>query len=166
MLRRIRVTTRLVAGSLLLTLCVVVMWLAAVWSANTTRATAETLARTQAQLDAAQQLKYRVTDISGWQAGYAFNIVRGAAGATADTAPERAAFLKSMDLFVTELDKLAALPLTAAEQTDVATIRKGFQDFQDLDAQVIAAYRAGTRAQTDKANDLVAGPGLDIYAVI
>jgi methyl-accepting chemotaxis protein len=162
----VRVTPRLVAGFAILALCVVAMWMTAVWSANTTRATAQTLARSQAQLDAAQQLKYRVTDVSGWQAGYAFNIVRGAPGATADSAPERAAFLKSMESFVTEVDELAALPLTSAEQKDVALIRATFQKFQDLDDQVIAAYRAGTPARTDVANDLVAGPGLDLYAVI
>ncbi|GIF25917.1 hypothetical protein Ate02nite_86470 [Paractinoplanes tereljensis] len=161
-----RVTTRLVAGFLLLALCVVAIWMAAVWSADSTRTTAQALAASQAELDAAQQLKYRVTDVSGWQAGYAFNIVRGAAGASADTAPERAAFLASMDSFVKELNAMAAMSLSAAEQADVATIRTAFQKFADMDAEVIAAYRAGTAAQTDKANDLVAGVGLDLYAVI
>jgi methyl-accepting chemotaxis protein len=162
-LRRMRVTTRLVAGFLLLALCVVTIWIAAVWSADSTRDTAQALAASQAQLDAAQQLKFRVTDVSGWQAGYAFNIVRGAPDATADTAPERAAFLASMDSFVEELDRMAALPLTPGEQADVAKIRTVFRKFQDMDDEVIAAYRAGTRAQVGKANDLVAGPGLDLY---
>jgi methyl-accepting chemotaxis protein len=161
-----RVTTRLVAGFLLLALCVVAIWIAAMWSADSTRDTAQALARSQAQLDAAQQLKFRVTDVSGWQAGYAFNIVRGAPSATADTAPERAAFLASMDSFGKELDKMAAVPLTASEQSDMATIRTAFGKFQDLDDEVIAGYRAGTPARIDKANDLVAGPGLDLYAVI
>ncbi|MFC7530931.1 methyl-accepting chemotaxis protein [Actinoplanes sp. GCM10030250] len=166
LLRRMRVTTRLVAGFLLMALCVVAIWMAAVWSADSTRETAQALSRSQAQLDAAQQLKYRVTDISGWQAGYAFNIVRGAPHATSDTAPERAAFLSAMDNFVTELDEAAALPLTPPERGDVATIRTAFQKFQDLDDEVIAAYRAGSPAQTEKANSLVAGPGLELYAVI
>jgi methyl-accepting chemotaxis protein len=161
-----RVTTRLVAGFLLLALCVLAIWAAAVWSANSTRSTARALAASQAELDAAQQLKFRVTDVSGWQAGYAFNIVRGAPGATADTAPERSKFLAAMDSFGTELDEMAALALDSAEVADVATIRTAFQKFAEMDAEVIAAYRAGTRAQIDKANDLVAGPGLDLYAVI
>jgi methyl-accepting chemotaxis protein len=166
MLRRMRVTTRLLAGFLLLAFCVVAIWMAAVWSADSTRNMAEALARSQAQLDAAQQLKFRVTDVSGWQAGYAFNILRRAANATADTAPERAAFLASMDSFVKELDAMAALPLNPSERADVETIRAGFQRFEGLDDEVIAAYRAGTPAQVGKANDLVAGPGLDLYAVI
>jgi methyl-accepting chemotaxis protein len=166
LLRRMRVTTRLVAGSLLLALCVVTMWLAAEWSSNSTRATAAALARSQDRVDAAQQLRFRVTDVSGWQAGYAFNIVRGAQDATADTAPERAAFLAAMDSFIKELDETAALSLTAAEQADVATIRVAFQEFQELDDKVIAGYRTGLPARIDQANDLVAGPGLDLYAVI
>jgi methyl-accepting chemotaxis protein len=161
-----RVTTRLVAGFLLLALCVVAIWIAAVWSADSTRSTARALARSEAKLDAVQQLKFRVTDVSGWQAGYAFNIVRKAPNASADTAPERAAFLASMKSFVTELDALAALPLTTTEQTDVSTIRTGFQKFQNMDDEVIAAYRAGTPAAIARANYLVAIPGLDIYAVI
>jgi hypothetical protein len=150
LLRRMRVTTRLVAGFLLLALCVVAIWIAAVWSADSTRSTARALARSEAKLDAVQQLKFRVTDVSGWQAGYAFNIVRKAPDAAADTAPERAPFLASMKSFVNELDELAALPLTTAEQADVSTIRTGFQKFQNMDDEVIAAYRAGTRAATDR----------------
>jgi methyl-accepting chemotaxis protein len=165
-LRRVGVTTRLVAGFLIVSLCVVAIWAAALSSANSTRATADALARSQAQLNAAQQLKFRVTDISGWQAGYAFDIVRGAADATADSAPSRSAFLAAMDSFAGELDAMAALPLPAAETADVATIRETFAEFAEMDQRVIAAYRAGTHARTQAANDLVAGPGLDLYAVI
>ncbi|GID28205.1 hypothetical protein Abr02nite_31880 [Paractinoplanes brasiliensis] len=161
-----RVTTRLMAYSLLLALSVGALWIAAEWSANSTRDTAAALALSQARVDAAQQLKFRVTDVSGWQAGYAFNIVRGAPGATTDSAPERSAFLAAMDSFLKELDDMAALPLTPGEEADVATIRSGFQRFQELDDRVIAGYRAGTPAGVAQANHLVAGPGLDLYAVI
>ncbi|MDY7090952.1 MAG: methyl-accepting chemotaxis protein [Actinomycetota bacterium] len=154
------------AYSLLLALSVGALWTAAEWSANSARDTAAALALSQARVDAAQQLKFRVTDVSGWQAGYAFNIVRGAPGATADSAPERSAFLAAMDSFLKELDDMAALPLTPGEEADVATIRSGFQRFQELDDRVIAGYRAGTPARVDQANKLVAGPGLDLYAVI
>jgi methyl-accepting chemotaxis protein len=165
-LRRVRVTTRLVIGFLLLSLCVVAVGAAALWSAHGTSDTAAELVRTQAQLDAAQQLKFRVTDVSGWQAGYAFDIVRGARDATSDTATTRAAFLAAMDAFWRELDTLAALPLSEAETADVATIRAGLTQFADLDDRVIAAYRAGTPARTELANDLVVGQGLEIYADI
>ncbi|MEV4344776.1 methyl-accepting chemotaxis protein [Actinoplanes sp. NPDC049596] len=165
-LRRVRVTTRLVIGFLLLSLCVVAVGAAALWSAHGTRVTATELTRTQAQLDAAQQLKFRVTDVSGWQAGYAFDIVRGAKDATDDDATTRSAYLSAMKSFHQELDTMAALAQTPAEQADVAKIRNGLAQFEDMDDRIIAAYRAGTPARTELANDLVVGQGLEIYAVI
>jgi methyl-accepting chemotaxis protein len=165
-LRRVEVTTRLVTGFLIGSLCVVAIWLAALSAADSTRTTADALARSQAQLNAAQQLKFRVTDISGWQAGYAFDIIRGAPEAAEDTAASRGAFLAAMDSFGDELGTVAALPLTPAEVAEVSKIRAAFAEFEEMDDRVIAAYRSGTRAQTAMANDLVAGPGLDLYAVI
>ncbi|GGM24285.1 methyl-accepting chemotaxis protein [Dactylosporangium sucinum] len=165
-LRRTRVVTRLVVGFLIVSLCVVAIWVAAISASRGTRDTAEHLSAAQAQLDAAEQLKFRITDISGWQVGYAFDIVRGEPGATADTAETRAAFLQSMRDFGTELQAMANLPLPAADQAAVRTIRTAFDDFATLDDRVIAAYRAGTPEQVEAANDLVVGEGLDAYARI
>ncbi|GAA2394912.1 methyl-accepting chemotaxis protein [Dactylosporangium salmoneum] len=162
-LRRTRVTTRLVIGFLVLSLCVVAMWLAAISSSHGTRDTAAHLSDTQAQLDAAEQLKFRITDVSGWQAGYALDITRGLAGAAEDSAETRQAFLQSMKDFAGELDTMAALPLEPGERAAVQAIRTAFADFEALDDRIIAAFRAGT---TEAANDLVAGEGLDVYAHI
>jgi methyl-accepting chemotaxis protein len=168
-LRRTNVATRLVVGFLIVALCVVAIWMAAISASRGTRDTAERLSAAQAQLDAAQQLKFRITDISGWQVGYAFDIVRGAPGelgATADTAETRAAFLQAMRDFSAELDTIAALPLPAADQASVRAIRDAYDDFKALDDRVIAAYRAGTPQQVAAANDLVVGEGLEVYARI
>jgi methyl-accepting chemotaxis protein len=165
-LRRMRVTTRLAAGFLIVSLCVVAIWMAALWSARGTQVAAVDLARSQTQVDAAQQLKYRLTDVSGWQAGYAFDIIRGATDAAADTAPSRGAFLASMKSLSGEIDTLAALPLTAAETAVVTTVRDTYTKYAAMDDQVVAAYRAGTPAQTAVANDLVSGATLDVYQVM
>ncbi|WP_432986166.1 methyl-accepting chemotaxis protein [Dactylosporangium sp. CA-233914] len=165
-LRRTRVVTRLVVGFLVVSLCVVAIWLAAISSAGGTRDTAEHLSASQAQLDAAEQLKFRITDISGWQVGYAFDVVRGEPGSTDDTAETRAAYLQSMRDFSAELDTMAKLPLTADEQSVVQSIRTAYADFVALDDRVIAAYRAGTAAQTQAANELVVGEGLEVYGRI
>ena len=58
MLRRTRVATRLAVGFLIVALCVVAIWLTALSSADGTRTTASSLSAAQAELDAAQQLKY------------------------------------------------------------------------------------------------------------
>ncbi|MFF5228042.1 methyl-accepting chemotaxis protein [Dactylosporangium sp. NPDC000521] len=166
MLRRTRVVTRLVIGFLVISLCVVAIWVAAVSASHGTRDTAGHLSAAQAQLDAAEQLKFRITDISGWQVGYAFDVVRGEPGGTDDTADTRAAFLQSMRDFSTELDAMARLPLPAADRAAVGAIRQAFDDFKALDDRVIAAYRAGTPQQVKAANDLVVGEGLEVYARI
>ena len=162
-LRRARVITRLVVGFLIVALCVVGIWLAAISAAHGTRDTAADLSTAQAQLDGAEQLKYRITDVSGWQAGYALDIMRGVPGATEDTAETRAAFLQSVKDFLTELEETAALSLPAEDRAAVETIRAAFADFQDMDARVIADYRAGTPERIKAANDLVAGEGLEVY---
>ena len=165
-LRSTGVIPRLVVGFSVIALCVVAIWLAAATASRATRQTAEQLAAARAQLDAAEQLKFRITDISGWQVGYAFDIVRGAPGAADDTAETRAAFLGSMRDFAAELEAMARLPLPAADRASVQAIRTAFDDFTALDDQVVAAYRAGTPERTQAANDLVVGEGLQVYARI
>ncbi|MFG2040095.1 hypothetical protein [Dactylosporangium sp. NPDC048998] len=63
MLRRTRVVTRLVVRFLVVSLCMVAIWLAAIASARETRGTAGHLSAAQAQLFAAEQLKFRITDV-------------------------------------------------------------------------------------------------------
>ncbi|MDG6108063.1 methyl-accepting chemotaxis protein [Dactylosporangium aurantiacum] len=165
-LRSTGVIPRLVVGFTIIALCVVAIWLAAATASRGTRQTAERLAAARAQLDAAEQLKFRITDISGWQVGYAFDIVRGAPGAADDSGETRAAFLGSMRDFAAELETMARLPLPAADREDVQAIRTAFDEFARLDDRVVAAYRAGTPEQTRVANDLVVGEGLQVYAQI
>ncbi|WP_433613869.1 methyl-accepting chemotaxis protein [Dactylosporangium sp. CA-139114] len=165
-LRRTRVVTRLVVGFLVVSLCVVAIWLSAISAARGTRDTAVRLSASQAQLDAAQQLKFRITDISGWQVGYAFDVVRGQPGATDDTAETRAAYLQAMRDFSTELDAMAKLPLSAGDRGVVEAIRAAYADFVAMDDRVVAGYRAGTPAQVSAANELVVGEGLQVYARI
>ncbi|GAA2641287.1 hypothetical protein GCM10010399_88850 [Dactylosporangium fulvum] len=165
-LRRTRVATRLAVGFLIVSLCVVAIWVTAITSARGTRATAEDLSAAQAQLGAAEQLKYRITDVSGWQAGYAFDIVRGAPDAASDTAETRAAFLQAMRDLSDEIDAMARLPLSASQTNAVQAIRAAYTQYVALDDQVIAAYRAGTPARTADANDLVVGETLEVYQTI
>ena len=58
----------------------------------------------------ALQVKFRSADFNGWQTAYAFDIFRGAPGATLDTGDSRKAFLDSASLFRTELAQLQTRP--------------------------------------------------------
>src|SRR2546429_2057863 len=115
-LRRIRVLTRLSTGFLVIALCVLAIWLVALSSAGGTRTAADSLSRALSRVEAAKQVKFRSADFNGWQTAYAFDIIRGAQGATADTAPSRAAFLGSMASFRSELDALSPLDLSTDGQ--------------------------------------------------
>ena len=140
-IRRVRVSARLTAGFLVTSLCVVAIWLVALSSATGSKATEALLATTVARVDAAQQVKFRSADVNGWQTAYAFDIVRGAAGATADTAGSRAAFLASMRAFDTELaDTIRAITdsastVAAASEELTATSSQVLQSAQETAAQ-------------------------------
>jgi methyl-accepting chemotaxis protein len=165
-LRRVRVVTRLTAGFLILALCVLAIWLVALSSAGGTRRAAESLSTALARVDAAKQVKFRSADFNGWQTAYAFDILRGSGGATADIAPSRAAFLASMATFTKELDALDAMGLSADEQSALDAVRASFTKFGDVDKDVIAKYREGTRASTTAANDLVLGTEIQLFQQI
>ena len=51
------------------------------------------------QTQEVMQVKFRDADFNGWQTAYAFDIVRGVKGATADSAASRRAFLASAASF-------------------------------------------------------------------
>ena len=162
-LRRVRVVTRLSAGFLAVALCVLAIWAVALSSAGGTRTAATSLSDALARVEAAMQVKFRSADFNGWQTAYAFDIVRGAKGATDDTAPSRAAFLASMKTFGTELDTLAAAHLSASEAAAVEVVRTAFAAFAATDQEIIAGYRAGTPAAAKAASDLVLGRAIELF---
>lgn len=92
MLRLVRVSTRLTAGLLAVALCVVAIWVVALSSAGQTGVTADDLSLALHRVDAAQQVKFRSADFTGWQTAYALDVTLGGDGATEDSAPSRAAF--------------------------------------------------------------------------
>ena len=119
-----------------------------------------------ARVDAAKQVKFRSADFNGWQTAYAFDITRGVVGATAESAPSRAAYLASAALFTTELNALAAAHLDAKDAALVAEVRTTFADFTTTDTQVIADYRAGTVEGMSAANGLVIGKEIQLFQKI
>src|SRR5256714_7564266 len=165
-LRRVRVVTRMVTGFVIIALCVVAIWLIALSSAGQTRRSADNLAGALARVEAAKQVKFRSADFNGWQTAYAFDIIRGAQGATEDSASSRAAYLSSMASFSKELDALSALDLNADERGALDAVRTAFGKFSDTDKDVIGKYREGTPAAISAANDLVLGTEIQLFQQI
>ncbi|MFG1605107.1 methyl-accepting chemotaxis protein [Actinoplanes sp. NPDC049265] len=126
------------------------------------RATAE-VQHYQTVTRLAMQVKFRSADFNGWQTAYAFDIVRGADGATADTGEARAAFLASAGSFRTELAALRGAGLSAGQEVAAASAVRMFDDFMAMDERVIADFRSGDPARAAQAQKLVAVDEIAIF---
>ncbi|GAA4603815.1 methyl-accepting chemotaxis protein [Actinoplanes octamycinicus] len=105
--------------------------------------------------------KFRTADFAGWQTGYAFDTLRGVAGATDDTVGQRKEFLASTSAFRDDLAHLTAQPLAGAERSLVDAIGQSFEQFMAVDQRIVAGYRTGTRAGIAQANELASGESLE-----
>ncbi|WP_204054813.1 hypothetical protein, partial [Planomonospora parontospora] len=112
---------------------------------------------------AALTAKFRTADFAGWQTGYAFDTLRGVPKAADDTVGQRKNFVASTAAFREDLDELAGLELTATQREGLRRAESAFEDFMDVDGRIVAAYRDGTPARMDEANDLVAGEALEHF---
>jgi methyl-accepting chemotaxis protein len=115
-------------------------------------------------LSTVQDIETSNSDVTGWQASYAWDTRRiGGAAAVADDNANRAGFLDSAD---TLRKHLAAMPdgvLTASERDTFATIQDQWNAYFDVDARAVAAYTRNTAAGLAAGDDLVLGPGWDVY---
>jgi methyl-accepting chemotaxis protein len=101
--------------------------------------------------------KFRTADFSRGQAAYAFDIVRGVAGATEDIGGQRQDFLAAAAEFRSDLSRLESAPLTAAERTVLTAAQQSFEQYLAIDDRIVAAYRENTPAGRAEAGKLVAG---------
>ncbi|GAB2570520.1 chemotaxis sensory transducer [Paractinoplanes abujensis] len=165
-LRRIKIGARLVLSmSLLLALIVTMITVGLSAMAEQRRATASVQDHREATR-LAMQVKFRSADFNGWQTAYAFDVARGLAGATADTADSRAAFLASADAFRRELAALRAARLTDAERAAADRAADLFEQFMTLDKTIIAGYRNGRPASVARGHELVAVDEIKIFNAV
>jgi methyl-accepting chemotaxis protein len=166
MLRKIRIGLRMVASMavlLILVTGIVAVGLSAMFSQRRATATVQQY-RTSTRL--AMQVKFRAADFNGWQTAYAFDIVRGVKGATAETSPSRASFLASASAFRAELSALRSAPLTRFEAATTDAALGLFDQFMTTDQQVFAAFQAADLASRQRAQQLVAGAEIETFGKI
>lgn len=162
-LRRLRISTRLVAVLLTLLALLVGVMTVSVRAMVSEREAVRTLAEYQKVTELAMQVKFRSADFNGWQTGYAFDVNRGVDGATGDGGASRAAFLTSAAAFRSEVDALSRGRLSPAEQALVARVRSSFDRFMELDRTIIDAYRSGSKAGIARADRLVTVDEIKIF---
>jgi methyl-accepting chemotaxis protein len=118
----LRVGVRLAAGTGLLLLLMVVCVAVGIDRVNALGRASDELAGTQTETRLAMQVKFRAADFNGWQTAYAFDALRGIPGAQ-DSGDNRKAFLASTAAFGQELESLAGVVTTPAEQAVLDDIR-------------------------------------------
>jgi methyl-accepting chemotaxis protein len=162
----LRVGFRLAIGFGLVTTLAAVMAVVGLIGLNRLQNSAEQLGQARVMTAAAGQAKFRTADFAGWQTGYGFDTLRGVPGATSDDVGQRKEFLASTAAFQKDLDRMAELPLTAAEQKYLATARTAFAAYLKVDDQVIAGFRSDRPADQAAAGDLASGPALEQFSIM
>jgi methyl-accepting chemotaxis protein len=135
----------------------------ALTSLSSARSQARQAATALALTHDAMQAKFRTADFAGWQTGYAFDTLRGVAGAATDQGSQRSEFLASTAAFRTDLDKLAGYDLTTAEKTLLVDARTMFTQFLAVDSRIDTGYRNGTPRGIAAANALASGQSLTLF---
>jgi methyl-accepting chemotaxis protein len=107
--------------------------------------------------------RFRTADFNGWQTAYAYDICRGVAGATADTADSRKAFLASAAAFRGDLAAVKAHELTADQSRAVVEAESAFAEFMRVDEQAIGLYRHGGVEARRQADGLVLGQEIKLF---
>jgi methyl-accepting chemotaxis protein len=118
-------------------------------------------------LDHAQKIEYYNADVSGWQAGYAWDVRRlGAAKALAPDNQERKTFHDLSDGLKAELAATPSAVLTPEEADLVTRISARWDDFFTLDEKAAALYAKDTPATTDAGDQVVLGDEVTVYVDI
>jgi methyl-accepting chemotaxis protein len=162
----LRIGARLGTAFTAVCLCMLAATAIGLWGQNRAGAATEQLASASESRRAALVAKFRTADFAGWQTGYAFDTVRGVAGATEDAVGQRKEFLASTAAFRDDLSVLLDRPLTEAQRAAVTTAGESFEEFMAVDERIIAGFRAGTKAGADSASALASGESLEWMAKI
>jgi methyl-accepting chemotaxis protein len=156
----VRIGARLAGAFGGVCLCLVAALGVGLWGQSRSKSATAELAVAADMRGDALTAKFRVADFNGWQNGYAFDIQRGVAGATADTADGRANFLASTAAFKSDVEHLRSDPLSGGQDAALATASDAYDQYMRIDEEIIAAFRLGTTAGFKKAGTLVAGDAI------
>ncbi|MCO8269530.1 methyl-accepting chemotaxis protein [Actinoplanes sp. TRM 88003] len=152
----IRIGMRLGGAFTGVCLCMIVALGIGLWGQNKASDASSRLAAAADLRADSQNAMYRTADLNGWQNGYAFDVLRGVAGAADDTVGQRKSFLAAADTFRQALATLRGDQLDADGVTYVNAAESAFTEYMTIDQQVVESYRAGTDSARARGNNLVA----------
>lgn len=104
------------------------------------------------------QVKFRISDISGWQLSYAWEASwLGGRPAVNQASPSRRAFEDSMTALDRELNAVERGPVTPSEAKLLLEVRQLVALYADIDRQIVDSFRQDTPEGFRNANSLVLG---------
>ncbi|WP_432497776.1 methyl-accepting chemotaxis protein [Kineococcus gypseus] len=162
-LRTLRLGQRLAVAFSVLVLLLLAVLAAGLSASASQGGAAEQLRVQQGFGAAAHKAKYAAADLNGWQTAYAFDAVRGVAGAAQDGTGARKAYLEAAERFEAALAQLAKRSTAAETDDDIAQIGELYERFTAVDGQVAAAYRSGEPAAAEAATAQVMGEAIEVY---
>ncbi|MCF6510138.1 methyl-accepting chemotaxis protein, partial [Blastococcus sp. MG754426] len=115
-------------------------------------------------LSTIQDVETSNSDVTGWQASYAWDTRRlGGMAAVADDNANRAGFLDSAERLRGHLAAMPTEVLTETERTTFATIEQQWEAYFEVDDQVVETYAMNTPDALEAGDALILGPGWDVY---
>jgi methyl-accepting chemotaxis protein len=115
-------------------------------------------------LSTVQDIETSNSDVTGWQASYAWDTRRiGGAAAVADDNANRAGFLDSAERLRGHLAAMPTEVLDESERAAFATIQERWDGYFEVDAQVVETYARDTPASLEAGDALILGPGWEVY---
>jgi methyl-accepting chemotaxis protein len=115
-------------------------------------------------LSTVQDIETSNSDVTGWQASYAWDSRRiGGAAAVAEDSANRVGFLDSADRLRAHLAAMPTGVLSDSERATFATIEEQWVAYFEVDDRAAALYAKDTPAALDAADELILGPGWEVY---
>ena len=164
LVRRFRLRSRLLGGFGAVCVLLAAVTFIGVYAAGRQQDVTAEVGRLAALSRQVMQLKFRNTDLSGWQVAYAWDVATmGGKAATDDESPNRKGFLTSASALDDELAAVSVPELTSAESALFRSVRENLVSFLDIDKEIATLFQQDTPAAVKQANEMIVGPGYDMY---
>src|SRR5690349_22232109 len=154
---RVTLGVRLAAAFAAVVLLLLVVMVAALVSASASSAATTRMGRAQQFVALMKDAKFSAADFNGWQTAYAFDAVRGVAGAAQDNGDSRKAFLASTRKFGATVSAASSLA-PADSRGRLQDVTALLTQFMAVDTRIAGLYAAGDARSRQAANALVIGP--------
>jgi methyl-accepting chemotaxis protein len=164
-MRRLKISARLTLVAGLTAAALVVLVVVGLAQAAGGQESKNRLTASAALRSSAQTVQFDFADVNGWQTAYAFEVALQGAGAAADDAPSRRAFLAAVQRtrgHLTDLQRSAST-LSRQDRDQLGAAVAGFDRFLDMDARIVALYRAGGDRDRAAADALVLGEAIQVF---